>query len=80
MPGESDNDHDHNVMIMTLLMSEHSLRGRPEAAGGGQPQAAAGQHGRDPAQPRGDGGQVRQLSTFHNSYQGWEDCNDSLCF
>ena len=47
------------MIIMTLLMSEHSLRGRPEAAGGGQPQAAAGQHGCDPAQPRGDGCQVR---------------------
>ena len=39
-------------------MSEHGLGGRPEAAGGGQPPPAAGQHGRDPAQPRGDGHQV----------------------
>ena len=69
MPGESDNDHYAIMMIviMTLLMSEHSLGGRPEAAGGGQPQAAAGQHGCDAAQPRGDGRQVRPplLSTVY---------------
>ena len=46
-------------MMIMLLMSEHGLGGRPEAAGGGQPPAAACQHGRDPAQPRGDGRQVR---------------------
>ena len=40
-------------------MSEHGLGGRPEAAGGGQSPTAACQHGRDPAQPRGDGRQVR---------------------
>ena len=67
-------------------MSEHSLRGRPEAAGGGQPQAAAGQHGRDPAQPRGDGGQVRppliESLSVHSTIliRDREDCNDSLCF
>ena len=46
------------ILIITMTMSEHSLGGRPEAAGGGQSPAAAGQHGRDPAQPRGDGHQV----------------------
>ena len=46
------------IQIMTMMMSEHGLGGRPEAAGGGQPPPAAGQHGRDPAQPRGDGHQV----------------------
>ena len=47
------------IIIMIMLMSEHGLGGRPEAAGGGQSPTAACQHGRDPAQPRGDGRQVR---------------------
>ena len=47
-------------MIM-IMMSEHGLGGRPEAASGGQSQAAACQHGRDTAQPRGDGSQVWSL-------------------
>ena len=58
---DPDNDHNHDPdnVTMTMTMSEHGLGGRPEAAGGGQSSPAAGQHGRDPAQPRGDGHQVR---------------------
>ena len=56
------------LLIMTMTMSEHSLGGRPEAAGGGQPPPAAGQHGCDPAQPRGDGHQVSITGLIFMSY------------
>ena len=66
------------ILIMTMMISEHSLGGRPEAAGGGQPPPAAGKHGRDPAQPRGDGHQVSSQHYCISMYVLCHNINNEL--